>query len=220
MIFDEFDQYSQNLLLAQYDIAEIIQHELTKGEVREDFLIHILRSRFEPFPVFHKGTVSDGNHQAGQIDLMLCRPNCQIVRLGNQAILRPEDCLCLIEVKGNATGNDIRTFDERVQLIKQMQADCYPLCGIFCYKVELQEKTIMNRFGFDLNAETQVYYKDENEPREIAYPNIDFFVSLDERCHILLRKNIDGRFIRILDYPVLKTVYKIIGSLIKTAQPV
>ena len=72
MIFNEFDQYSQNLLLAQYDIAEIIQHELTKGEVREDFLIQVLQSRFEPPPTFHKGTVSDGGNQAGQIDIMLC----------------------------------------------------------------------------------------------------------------------------------------------------
>jgi hypothetical protein len=219
MLFDEFDQYSQDLLLSQYDIAEIIQHELTKGEVREDFLIHILQSRFEPSPTFYKGTISDGNHQAGQLDLMLCRPNCQIVRMGGQAILRPEDCLCLIEVKGNATGNDLRVFDERIQRIKAMEAESFPLCGIFCYKVELQEKTIMNRFGFDLNAETGVYYNDENEPREIAYPNIDFFVSLDERGHLFLRKNTDGRFIKLLDYPVLKAVYRVIGSLIKTAEP-
>jgi len=138
MLFDEFDQYSQNLLLAQYDIAEIIQHELTKGEVREDFLIHILQSRFEPSPVFYKGTVSDGNNQAGQLDIMLCRPNCQIVRLGNQAILRPDDCLCLLEVKGNATGNDIQIFDGRVQRIRQMQAESFPLCGIFCYKLSVR----------------------------------------------------------------------------------
>jgi len=78
----------------------------------------------------------------------------------------------------------------------------------------------MNRFGFDFNTETQVYYNDENDPREIAYPNIDFFVSLDERCNMFLRKNIDGRFLRILDYPVLKTVYGIIGSLIRTAEPI
>lgn len=216
MIFDEFDQYSQNLLLAQYDVAEIIQHELTKGEVREDFLIHTLRSRFTTPPIFEKGTVSDGTNQAGQLDIMLCRPNSPIARIGNQAILYPQDCLCLVEVKGNATGTDIRTFDERVRRIRRMEAESYPLCGIFCYKVELQEKTIMNRFGFDLNAETLVYYNDEYHPREIVYPNIDFFVSLDERCHLFLRKNTDGRFIRILDYPVLKTVYRLIGSLIRT----
>ena len=219
MLFDVFDQYSQNLLLAQYGIAEIFEHELTKGEVREDFLIYTLQSRFTTPPIFKKGTISDGTIQAGQLDIMLCKPNSQIAQVGNQAVLRPEDCLCLIEVKGNATGNDLREFDERSQRIKHMQATSYPLCGIFCYRVELQEKTIMNRFGFDLNVETGVYYNDGNEPREITYPNIDFFVSLDDRGHLFLRKNIDGKFIRLLDYPILKAVYRVIGSLIKTAEP-
>src|SRR3990172_5221456 len=121
MIFDKFDEYSQKLLLAQYDSAESIEHELTKGEIREDFLIYVLQSCFEPSPIFHKGTISDGNNQAGQIDIMLCRPHSPVVRMGNQTILRPEDCLCLVEVKGHATGNDIRTFNERVQRIRQMQ---------------------------------------------------------------------------------------------------
>lgn len=30
MRFDEFDQYSENLLMAQYDVSEIISHELMK----------------------------------------------------------------------------------------------------------------------------------------------------------------------------------------------
>ncbi len=219
MLFDEFDHYTQNLLLAQYDIAGIIQHELIKGEVREDFLIYILESGFDPSPSFHKGTISDGVDQAGQIDIMLCKPHSQVRKLGNQTILRPDDCLCVLEVKGNATGNDIRTFDERAQRIKQMQAASYPLCGIFCYKVDLVEKTILNRFGFNYSNDTQTYFNDEVHPRAIDYPNIDFFVSLDPHFPLFLRKNTDGRFLRILEYPILKNVFSIIGSLIQTAGP-
>ena len=37
MMVDELDQYSENMLMAQYEISNIIQHELMKGEVREDF---------------------------------------------------------------------------------------------------------------------------------------------------------------------------------------
>jgi hypothetical protein len=218
VLFDIYDQYAQNLLLSQYDIAEIFKHELTKGEIREDFLIYTLKSRFTTPPLLEKGTISDGTSQAGQLDIMLCRPNSQIARVGTQAILRPDDCLCLIEVKGNATGNDIREFNNRSHRVKQMDAASHPLCGIFCYKVDLQEKTIMNRFGFGFDIETQAYQDNESFSRTIVYPNIDFFVSLDKRCNMFLRKNINGRFIRIFDYPILKTVYSLIGSLIRTAK--
>ena len=60
MRFDEFDQYSENMLMAQYDVSDIISHELMKGEVREDFLISTLESCSEPKPCLVKGTVSDG----------------------------------------------------------------------------------------------------------------------------------------------------------------
>lgn len=48
MKFTEFDQYSEDMLTAQYDVSEIISHELMKGEVREDFLISTLESCSEP----------------------------------------------------------------------------------------------------------------------------------------------------------------------------
>ena len=55
--FDEFDLYSENLLLAQHDVSEIISHELMKGEVREDFLITVLESCYEPPPTLVRGTL-------------------------------------------------------------------------------------------------------------------------------------------------------------------
>jgi hypothetical protein len=215
MFFQEFYQYSQNLLLAQYNVAEIINHELTRGEVREDFLIQVLQAQFVPRPQFHKGTISDGQTDAGQIDIMLCRPHREIFQLGNQIMIRPDDCLCAIEVKGNARGNDLQRFDERAQRIKAMRAATFPLCGIFCYRIELQERTILNRFGFSFNAETQSYFDDEG--RVIAYPNTDFFVSLDEACPLFLRQLENGRFTRIFEFPILRNVFQIIGSLIRTA---
>ena len=55
--FDEFDLYSENLLLAQHDVSEIISHELMMGEVREDFLITVLESCYEPPPTLVRGTL-------------------------------------------------------------------------------------------------------------------------------------------------------------------
>ena len=41
-MFKEINTYYQKLLNAQYDVAEIIDHLLTRGEVREDFLKDII----------------------------------------------------------------------------------------------------------------------------------------------------------------------------------
>ena len=212
-MFNEFNQYSENLLLAQYDVSDIIKHEVIKGEVREDFLIDVLKSRFTPAPSFHKGTISDGTIQAGQIDIMLCKPNTQIYKLGSQVIISPDNCLCLIEVKGNARGNDIRDFNSKVSKIKDMNATHYPLFGMFCYKVNLKPKTILNRFGFTFNEEMDICYDDG---QQITYPEIDFFVSLDERRHLFLRKKFDGRFVRLVNFPIIQNIFDLIQSLIST----
>ncbi len=213
MIFNEFNQYSENLLLAQYDVSNIIKHELIKGEVREDFLIDVLKSRFTPAPSFFKGTISDGTVQAGQIDIMLCKPNTQIFKLGSQVIINPDTCLCLIEVKGNARGNDIREFNSKISKIKNMKAAEYPLFGIFCYKVNLLPKTILNRFGFTFSEKMDTYHDDG---RQITYPEIDFFVSLDEREPLFLRKKPDGRFVQLVKFPIIQNVFELIQSLIST----
>ena len=42
--FEQYHHYSQNLLLAQHEVSEIIKHNLTRGEVREDFIIQYLNT--------------------------------------------------------------------------------------------------------------------------------------------------------------------------------
>lgn len=108
MKFAEFDQYSEDLLMAQYDVSEIITHQLMKGEVREDFLISTLESCSDPKPKLVKGTICDGQDDAGQLDIILCRPHAHLRRLGLQCFVEKSDALCVIEVKGNCTGRDLR----------------------------------------------------------------------------------------------------------------
>lgn len=215
MLFKEFDIYSENLLLAQYDVSNIIEHELLKGEIREDFLIEILKSRFNPKPNIFKGTLSDGNSQAGQVDLILCKPNRQIYQLGTQAIINPKDCLCLIEVKGNAIGNDLRKYNNKICQIKQMNCQSFPLFGIFCYQLQLTERNIMLRFGYSYDNSTNTYYLDDN--LSLEYPEIDFIVCLDTKKSFYIRKDLHtARFIRIYEHPVIKNVFSLIQSLLMT----
>ena len=223
-LFDEFDQYSENLLMAQYSVSEIISHELMKGEVREDFLISILESCSEPKPTFVKGTLSDGTRDAGQLDIVLCRPHAQLRKMGSQCFVEKTDSLCVIEVKGNCTGRDLERAEAKAKTIQRLEGEHRPLYGVVCYRVALNEKTIMKRFGLSLDRATNTYFDSATVPNEkksnwqrIVYPNLDFFVSLEDGKKVFLRKyEIEPgahRFTRSGSVPLIKDLFLMMRSL-------
>lgn len=224
MNFDEFDRYSEDLLMAQYDVSEIISHELTKGEVREDFLISVLESCSEPKPTLVKGSILDDQQDAGQLDIILCRPYSHPRRLGSQCLVEKHDALCVIEVKGNCTGRDLKKADSKAVIIKSLKGEQNPLCGVVCYRSELKEKTILNRFGYSYDNKTNTFFDDatisskgESDWGKIEYPNLDFFVSLEEEKKVFLRKYEISpgkyRFIRTLEFPLIKALFSMVRSL-------
>jgi hypothetical protein len=224
MRFDEFDQYSENMLMAQYDVSDIISHELMKGEVREDFLISTLESCSDPKPILVKGTISDGVLDAGQLDIILCRSHAHIRRMGTQCYVEKNDCLCVIEVKGNCTGKDLKKAEQKARVIRDMRGENTPLYGVICYKAALEEKTILNRFGYTFEAASGTFFdaasiphEDPDNWRNLEYPTLDFFGCLEEDKKIYLRKyeRPDGvcRFIRIMEYPLIKHIFQLVRSL-------
>lgn len=224
MPFDEFDQYSENMLMAQYDVSEIISHQLMKGEVREDFLIATLESCSDPKPILVKGTISDGERDAGQLDIILCRTHAHIRRMGSQCYVEKDDCLCVIEVKGNCTGEDLKNAERKAKHIKTMRGEGSPLYGVICYKAALQEKTILNRFGFTYDTVSGTFFDAATMPHErpenwhkLEYPTLDFFACLEDCKKLYLRKTErpDGvcRFIRIMEYPLIKQIFRLVRSL-------
>jgi hypothetical protein len=232
MKFDEFDQYSENMLMAQYEISDIISHELMKGEVREDFLKSTLESCSEPKPLFFKGTISDGTSDAGQLDLILCRPFCNPRRMGSQCLIDKNDALCIIEVKGNCTGQDLKDADNKASTISNLDGNSVPLYGVICYKLALKENTILQRFGLSYDKITDTYYDNARNPNEdesnwsdITYSHLDFFISLEDGKKEFLRKYQlkPGvyRFIRYINPPIMKQVFLMMNSLWREAnQPV
>jgi len=224
MKFEEFDQYSEDLLMAQYQVSEIISHELMKGEVREDFLIATLESCSEPRPFFVKGTLSDGVTDAGQLDIILCRPNSHLRRLGTQCFVQKEDALCVIEVKGNCTGRDLKRAAQTATRIRDLEGASSPLYGVICYRVALQLRTIMNRFGHSFDGTNNTYYdnatipgEQERDWRGLMYPELDFFVSLEEGKKVFLKKyEIDQgmyRFFRSVQSPLIAELFSMMRSL-------
>ena len=225
MVFDEFHKYTENLIQAQYSVSEIIQHELTKGEVREEFVMDTIQRGFGNEINLKRGFLQVGEEQSNQMDILLLKHNAPVANIGNQTIVQPENCLLVLEVKGNATGNDLKEYNDKIGIMKAMQADSHPMFGIFCYKIKLVEKTILNRFGFSYDNFSGSFYDEYNEQRgtegiPVTYPNIDFLISIeiDEEGNpkqYYLRKNeLTGRYIKSVEYPVLKNLFSLTHSLL------
>lgn len=178
-MFDRYNEYTQNLLSAQYDVSEIIEHLLIRGEVREDFLIDIIQKRFDNSLTIKKGIVTDGNRQSNQADILLCKDRRQIYTLGNQVSVNADDCLMVLEVKSNATGRDFKKFDQDAKLAKSLCSNNSepPLCGLFCYRFDLKKKTLLKRFGYRYDEFMDI--ADYDETLSILYSNIDFVLSIE-----------------------------------------
>lgn len=210
--------------MAQYGVSEIITHQLMKGEVREDFLISTLESCSDPKPKLVKGTISDGQEDAGQLDIILCRPHAHLRRLGTQCFVEKDDALCVIEVKGNCTGRDLKKAEKKSVMIQNLQGQQVPQYGVVCYKVDLELRTIMGRFGYSYDVANRTYFdnatipnEDEANWRKIDYPNLDFFVSLEDGKKVFLRKYEMSpgklRFIRAVQSPLIKELFSMMRSL-------
>lgn len=224
----EWDQYCEDMLTAQYEIANIFSHEGDKGTVREDFLKTTLETCTMPSPIFVTGTLIAGEDDAGQLDIILCKPFSQSRKLGTKHIVDKNDALCVIEVKGNCTGKDLKNAVKKALTIRNLQGQTTPQYGVICYKVDLELKTIMNRFGFVFDRETDTYIDNATTPGEaesdwhqIAYPDLDFFVSLEEDKKLFLKKSQvrqgKYRFVQIVQTPLITELFRIMKSLWTTA---
>lgn len=231
--FEQYHNYSQNLLLAQHDVSEIIKHSLTRGEVREDFIIDYLCNSINGCKEFLKrGFINLGEEeQSGQADILLIKKFAETIDLGNRrnVIVDPENCLITIEVKSTLTGTNLNDFNSEACRIKMANPNI--CCGILAYKADLEKKTIMNRFGYDYDEETKTYFDSKTTPTPTWYPYIDFILLLDKlegneiesnfelqgRNQIYLSKTTDGDRYFIGTYnPAVRNLISLIRSLLIT----
>lgn len=230
--FEQYHHYSQNLLLAQHEVSEIIKHTLTRGEVREDFIIQYLTKSIQNCQAFLKrGFINLGEvDQSGQADLLLVKEYAEIIDLGNRGnvIVNPEDCLMMVEVKSTLTGTYLNELNVEAQRIKAANPDI--VCGMFAYKSELEKKTIMKRCGYDFDSDTKTYFDSVREPLPIFYPYIDFILLLDKvegdeseedlemqgRNQLFMRKGleINDRYFKGTYDPVIRNLVGLVRSLL------
>ncbi|SRR5579862_2395457 len=227
MIFDEYFHYTEKLLNAQSDVAEVIQHMGIRGKVREYFIKEIIEKHFKGRITVDRGVVNlDNQEDEGQIDLILLHNDALIATFTDEDMgANAEDCKMIIEVKTNATSADIEAFNKRARTIKQNCNERTPLCGMFCYKIDILKTTLLDRFAYYYDEDGQMYLQDGNTNFE--YPYIDFFVCIDQTefndhtgtSEFFLRKNTaedsDGSYDLSEELPALRDFLRLIKGLLR-----
>ena len=230
--FEQYHHYSQNLLLAQHEVSEIIKHNLTRGEVREDFIIQYLTKSIQGCAEFLKrGFINLGElEQSGQADILLVKRFAELVDIGNRdnVIVNPDDCLMVIEVKSTLSGTYLNDFNTEAKTIKEANQNV--VLGMFGYKPTMEKKTIMKRCGYDYDSATKTYFDSVKVPLPTFYPYIDFILLLDKveeneteedleiqgRNQLFMRKSveIDARYFKGTYDPVIRNLVGLVRSLL------
>jgi len=231
--FDQYHNYSQNLLLAQHEVSEIIKHTLTRGEIREDFIINYLcKTIANSADYLKRGFINlNGKDQSGQSDILLVKQFAETIDLGirGNIIVNPDDCLMMIEVKSTLTGTYLNDLNTEAKAIKEANSDI--ICGMIAYKADLEKKTLMKRCGYHYDNGTDTYFDSSSDPLPIWYPYIDFILLLDKleeydndgtlelqgQNQIYLSKgSLAGRYFRGTFEPAIRNLVSIIRSLLKS----
>ncbi|MCX7749206.1 MAG: hypothetical protein N2645_20275 [Clostridia bacterium] len=218
-MFERYDDYTEKLLLAQYNVSEMVEHKLMRGEIREDFLKLQIENRYRDIQCC-KGAIVDvnGQNQSGQIDLVIAKQCAQVRRMGGHSIISVDDAVFIIEVKSNAKGTEFTSLNDKAMQYKAMEGGHSVLVGMFCYYYELKMKSLLRRFGYVYDEDLQAFQQqpDINPP----YSGIDFVVCLDDdidddtgsfKRFFIMRDETNDRFVLYQENPVSKHFFKLLG---------
>lgn len=214
-----FAQYYEDLLKAQYKVSQIVQQNLPKGTIREDFLRELVLKRKESLRA-KKGMVSMGLKQSGECDLIFYDSSATINPIGDQIMIEPKHCRLVLEIKSNATGSDLKRTNNNFQKIKEIDPENKPLCGLFCYNSEIEKKTVLKRFGWVFDEELKSW--EENLSLEMKYLHIDFMLCIacleedeeyTEQQFFLVKDRRSQRFVLKQEYPVIKNFFAVTDNL-------
>ena len=213
--FDKFDEYIEKLLLVQFDASEIIKHNLTKGEVREDFLKEEVNKQFAHI-CYHKGFIVDNEkeYQSGQLDIIITGNDARIRKYGDQSMVDIRDARIVLEVKSCATTADLSKLDQVAREIKSHSDTPHSIkIGMFCYSYAIQEPNMLKKFGFKYDKELDGYFDDISIEND--FNSIDFILALDgnktevedSKVFFLIKDVYSNRFVLKKKEPVSKDFF-------------
>lgn len=216
-MIQKYYDYLQELLLLQFQVSEDLDHNLSKGEIREDFLKDIIVKQFKNI-ICHKGIIIDDGFQSGQMDLIITSKKCSNINLGTHSMVYIDDVDMIVEIKSKGTKRyldeleiEAKKIKERIDIKNKYNGDIvlkYPIIGMFAYKFDSSKETLLKKFGYTMKDE--VYEKRGKK----SYSYIDFVLVLNfeenEEDDLFLRRDILENNYTIIFGNALKNLFSII----------
>ena len=206
-IIDELNFYDEKMLRLQYEISECFTHQLTKGQVREEFIKDYIKKKIQKIEIY-KGQIFEKDKTSTQLDIVICDENAICNKLGKDYLIEAKDCKKIFEVKSKLNSKYLKELCNVAKELKLMNKKIK--VGMFAYTLENSMKSIVRNFGYIYDKKLDMYdYKSEQVLTE--YKNIDYIICLDENNEFVLI-NENGKFAFYNDVPVIKYLWPILQN--------
>ena len=160
-----YEEYSEELLFCKYFIAEKLKHHAEMGRCGENILKKCLQERFQMLE-FVTGFIAWANHQSPQCDIIVCRKNFYRRQLaGDIFLVEPNDCIMVVEVKGNATLDDLTETIEKNKFFQLHDETKHIKLAMFAFKTRIGKQRLYKEFGYKYDRSTKGYIQ-ERLPEE------------------------------------------------------
>lgn len=204
-VVDELNFYDEKMLRLQYETSECFAHQLTKGEVREDFIKEYIKKKIRNIEIL-KGSIFKDNNVSSQLDMIICNDDVIYNKLGEHHLIESKYCKQVIEVKSTLNNEYLKQFIKVAKNIKKMNADIK--AGMFAYLMGENPKNLLKHFGYEYDIDLDMfYYNSEKIKNEYKY--IDYVICIDENFEFVLI-NENGKFNLYVDIPIIKYLWSIL----------
>lgn len=139
-ILEEQLIYYERLLSLQYWATKEMQHQPTKGSLREVFIKNFIAERI-PDCGIGQGIICGDGIQFPQADFIKTNRTAT----SHSGIFEIEDCLILMEIKSTAKKSEFSKLNQISQDLKKQNSSI--ITGLFCYNTEVSSKNIIESFG-------------------------------------------------------------------------
>ena len=204
-VVDELNFYDQKMLRLQYEVSECFTHQLTKGEVREDFIKEYIKKKIRNIEIL-KGSIVKDNKTSSQLDMIICNDSVIYNQYGSHYLIESEFCKQVIEVKSTLNNKYIKQFINVTKNIKEMNADIKT--GMFAYSLGDNPKNILKHFGYEYDIDLDMYYYNPEKIKN-EYRYIDYLICIDEDFEFVVI-NEDREFKLYIDKPIIKYLWSIL----------
>ena len=204
-IVDELNFYDQKMLRLQYEVSECFTHQLTKGEVREEFIKEYIKKKIRNIEIL-KGSIIKDNKTSSQLDMIICNDNVIYNQYGSHYLIDSEFCKQVVEVKSTLNNKYINQFINVAKSIKEMNADIKT--GMFAYSLGDNPKNMLKHFGYEYDIDLDMYYYNSEKIKN-EYRYIDYLICIDEDFEFVVI-NEDREFNLYIDKPIIKYLWSIL----------